>query len=160
VFEHGDLSHPNLLRLHGGGLGVLDWELADPRGLPAQDLFFFLTYVAFARERVRDAADHLRAFDAAFFGARAWARPFVRAYAEALRIPAELLSPLFLLAWLRHLARLVERLAAPTAGGPLAPDTVRWLRENRYYALWRHTLRGLDRLDWGDLPRGAPAGSR
>jgi hypothetical protein len=28
------------------------------------------------------------------------------------------------------------------------PDTAAWLRENRYYALWRHTLNHLDELGW------------
>ncbi|HUR37293.1 MAG TPA: phosphotransferase, partial [Terriglobales bacterium] len=42
VFEHGDLSHPNLLLADNNKLGVLDWEEADPQGLPAVDLFFFL----------------------------------------------------------------------------------------------------------------------
>ena len=34
VFEHGDLSAPNILLSEAGELGVVDWELARPRGLP------------------------------------------------------------------------------------------------------------------------------
>src|SRR5829696_5372038 len=33
VFEHGDLTHPNLLVAPGGHLGVVDWELSQPNGL-------------------------------------------------------------------------------------------------------------------------------
>jgi aminoglycoside phosphotransferase (APT) family kinase protein len=44
VFEHGDLGHPNLLLEAGVRLGVLDWERAQPHGLPLADLVFFLVY--------------------------------------------------------------------------------------------------------------------
>lgn len=73
VFEHGDLSHPNLIRLADGRVGVVDWELAEPRGLPAHDLCFFLAYAAFARGRAGTTDQQLRAFDEAFFGPDAWA---------------------------------------------------------------------------------------
>jgi aminoglycoside phosphotransferase (APT) family kinase protein len=45
VLEHGDLAPPNLLRLRGGGLGVIDWEVADLEGLPLGDLLFFAAFV-------------------------------------------------------------------------------------------------------------------
>ena len=45
VLEHGDLAPPNLLRLRNGGLGVVDWEVADPAGLPLGDLLFFAAFV-------------------------------------------------------------------------------------------------------------------
>ena len=48
VLEHGDTSHPNLLRRPFGDLGVVDWELADHDGLPGHDLCFFLVYAASA----------------------------------------------------------------------------------------------------------------
>ena len=34
VLEHGDTSHPNLLLRRFGDLAVVDWELANPDGLP------------------------------------------------------------------------------------------------------------------------------
>jgi hypothetical protein len=44
VLEHGDLAPPNLLRLRGGRLGVVDWEVADRDGLPLGDLLFFAAF--------------------------------------------------------------------------------------------------------------------
>lgn len=82
VFEHGDLSHPNLIRLADGRVGVVDWELAEPRGLPAHDLCFFLAYAAFARGPAGTTDQQLRAFDEAFFGPDAWARPLLEGYAD------------------------------------------------------------------------------
>ncbi|RIK43638.1 MAG: hypothetical protein DCC55_05200 [Chloroflexi bacterium] len=149
VFEHGDLSHPNLLLLENGKVGVVDWELAQPLGLPTYDLFFFLTYAAFAKEKARTNTDCLAAFQTAFFGPTAWARPWVHRYAVDLSLPTALLTPLFLIVWLRYLVGLSGRLeqAAP-ALGPFGREQVMWLRENRYYALWQYAVRHAVDLRW------------
>ncbi|HBY96445.1 MAG TPA: hypothetical protein DEP84_21295 [Chloroflexi bacterium] len=153
VFEHSDLSAPNLMLLRHGGPGAVDWELATPRGLPTYDLFFFLSYVAFALHTPRSTAEYVSAFHAAFFGQSAWARPYVRAYAERLQLPVQVLTPLFVLCWARYTASLLTRLgAAGRPGESLGADTAAWLRANRYYALWHHTLRQVSELHWFDEP--------
>ncbi len=152
VFEHGDLSHPNIMLLKDGAPGVVDWELAEPHGLPTYDLFFFLTYVAFASRNARKGGEHLAAFHAAFFGRAAWARPYVSGYAGQLRLPPHTLTPLFVLCWARYMTSLLLRLDAAPTSGRLARDTADWLRANRYYALWRHTVTNVRALDWSDLP--------
>jgi aminoglycoside phosphotransferase (APT) family kinase protein len=141
VFEHGDLSSPNLL-LHGqDSLGVVDWELAEPQGLPAVDLFFFLTYITFAQRRCRTQRHYRAAFHNAFFGPTAWARPYIVRYAERMQLPPEVLKPLFVLCWSRYVANIVVRLNdLHGAEGGLEHNTATWLRTNRYYALWRHTV--------------------
>ena len=73
VLEHGDLSHPNLLIGPGERVGVIDWEQAELRGMPAVDLFFFLAYVGRAMGQTRSTGETLRAIDQAFFGRRSWA---------------------------------------------------------------------------------------
>jgi hypothetical protein len=146
VFEHGDLSPPNVLRLRSGGIGVLDWELADPRGLPAGDLFFFLTWAAWAREGAESGEARGAAFERAFFARDAWARPFVLAYARRLGLSPALLTPLFVLGWARTLARFVDRLDG--SAGPFARASSEWLRQNRYYRVWRHSLAHVDGLQW------------
>jgi aminoglycoside phosphotransferase (APT) family kinase protein len=114
VFEHGDLCHPNLLVRKDGGVGVLDWERAQPAGLPAHDLFFFL---AFAADAGRDRPARL--LDA-FFGRSAWAWEIVESYADKLGIESALLRPL--------LAVSCARAIASGAGVP------------RHALLWRHAL--------------------
>ena len=146
VLEHGDLSHPNLILRPAGGLGVVDWELAVPNGLPACDLFFFLTYVAFALHNARAKGDYLSPFHAAFFGEKAWARPYVETYAERMHLPPHLIAPLFLFCWARYMSQLLVRLDAGDTPGPVESGTAEWLRSNRYYALWRHTVRHIDEL--------------
>lgn len=149
VIEHGDLSSPNVMQLRDGRIGVVDWESADTRGLPAADLFFFLTYAAFARQRARTASRQVAAFHAAFFEPPAWARNYVLDYARRLQLPVEALTPLFVLGWLRYVVSLLHRLTDETKGqGMLDDTTTDWLRQNRYYLLWRHTVNEAHRLDW------------
>jgi aminoglycoside phosphotransferase (APT) family kinase protein len=148
VFEHGDLSHPNIMLLSDGTLGVVDWELAEPRGLPAYDLFFFLTYAAFAVQKARKSDDYLAAFQAAFFGPAAWARPYVVDYARRLDLPLLTLTPLFVLSWARYMISLLRRLDADQTTGRLPHETADWLRANRYYALWRYAVMHAITLDW------------
>ncbi|MEN9937995.1 MAG: hypothetical protein RLZZ387_4574 [Chloroflexota bacterium] len=147
VCEHGDLSHPNVLLTGAGRVSVLDWETAELAGLPACDLFFFLTYIAFARRARWGRQGHVEAFHEAFFGPRAWARPYVERYARQIGVPAAALTPLLVLTWARYLAGLLGRLGE----GGNAPDdgtTAAWLRGNRYFALWRHAVADAGSLVW------------
>lgn len=149
VFEHSDLAAPNLMLLKNGAPGVVDWELAEPRGLPATDLFFFLTYAAFALHATRTVNDYAAAFHRAFFGPSAWAHPHVRDYAERLQLPPQALTPLFVLCWARYTTSLLLRLGAVDRSGErFSADTAEWLRANRYYALWRHAVTHVGELDW------------
>jgi aminoglycoside phosphotransferase len=91
VFEHGDLCHPNLLRQPDGRLGVLDWERADPAGVPAADLFTFLAYAAVAGVPARRRPAALRA---AFDRPDGWAWPVAEGYARRLGIDPALLPAL------------------------------------------------------------------
>jgi aminoglycoside phosphotransferase (APT) family kinase protein len=149
VLEHGDLSHPNVMLQKDGTAGVVDWEMADPRGLPCHDLIFFLTYAAFARQNVRANGQYIPAIREAFFDGQAWARPYVQQYAQELELPPDALTPLFLLCWVRYLAGLLRRLNE--SGGKFTTETAAWLRQNRYYAAWRHTLDHSDQLHWGGV---------
>jgi aminoglycoside phosphotransferase (APT) family kinase protein len=147
VLEHGDLSPPNVMRLRGGGMGVVDWELSDPRGLPLADLFFSLTYAAFCRHDVRRTGQHAQAYHDAFFGPAAWAAPYVIEHAQRLGVPHVCLTPLLALSWARYLSGLLERMGE---GGPspVRSETAAWLRSNRYYSIWRHTLDHSQELAW------------
>jgi hypothetical protein len=137
VFEHGDLSHPNLFELPDGRLGVVDWELAEWRGLPLHDFAFFLGYVAFARARARSLPAHVEAFDAAFFGPKAWAACELAAAARRDGIDVRLVVPLVASAWARTAVRLIARADAA------APDLA---ARNRYFAIWRRVVERADEL--------------
>jgi aminoglycoside phosphotransferase len=144
VMAHGDFSSPNILQDEAGRVGVVDWELAEPQGLPAFDLFFFLAYMAFARLNARTNAEYLKAFQQAFFEPNAWARSYVTRYRERLHLAPQTIAPLFVSTWGRYVAGLVERLhESKEPDKAVDQKTVGWLTSNRYYALWRYTLENI-----------------
>ena len=148
VFEHGDLGPPNILIADELKPGVVDWELAIPKGLPAVDLFFFLTLVAFTKNGAKSNTEYVSAFHEAFFGSSAWARPYVRRYATGLDLSADLLPGLFVACWSRYVAGLVIRLHDfDKSAGTLDSVTAQWLRQNRYFSLWRHSVENLSDLN-------------
>lgn len=148
VFEHGDLGSPNILVGSNSEIGVVDWELSDQKGFPGGDLFFFLTYVAFATTNARSQKGYVAAFDGAFFGRKAWAVPYINNYADVVNLPVEAIRPLFILYWGRYLAGLVSRLNYGDGREQgLSRETRKWLQSNRYYVLWKHAMENFDRLN-------------
>jgi aminoglycoside phosphotransferase len=146
VFEHGDLSHPNLILLPSGRVGVVDWELAEEGGFPLHDLSFFLAFATFALRRTPTPEEYVTAFGDTFFGRAGWARSRVLAYAERLELDPVLLAPLFLACWARYTAGLAVRIADDRSGP--SEEGAAWVRHNRYYRLWSHTLENLGDLAW------------
>ena len=146
VFEHGDLSHPNLIVRPSGGVGVVDWELAEEQGFPLHDLAFFLTFATLALRRSPAEVEYVDAFSDAFFGRSGWARSRMLAYADGIELERALLTPLFVACWARYTAGLAVRIADDRAR--LDGDGAEWVRDNRYYRLWSHTLENVERLDW------------
>lgn len=158
VFEHGDLSYPNILRLRDGRIGVVDWELAEERSFPGRDLFFFLAYVALAKSRARTPRARIAAFDDAFVGPDAWASGIVARYAERLAIERSLLTPLFVACWARHSAAWLTRLGPGPPGrpgftesdeaSPAERSAATYIQGHFSFAFWNHTLRRLGALRW------------
>lgn len=139
VFEHADLSHPNIFVQPGGRLQVVDWERSSSDGLPGHDLVFFLQYL---NESVRTAftrRQQIEAFDDAF-APQGWARGPLRAHLEARGVDAAMLPPLILATWARSAATLSDRLAGGTVRNT-EPDRVRHaVLSDRDFWLWRHAV--------------------
>jgi hypothetical protein len=138
VFEHGDLSDPNLLVRQDGALQVLDWERADEHGLPGNDLVQFLTYVADARLGARTTEERLAAFVRAWVEPAGWARPLLAEHLRGRGLDPALGPALILSCWARTSVSLVPRvLGGQTLGTGEAsvltpivasePDVARWL---------------------------------
>lgn len=158
VFEHGDLSAPNILIADTGALNVVDWELANPEGLPAHDLFFSLAFVAFSRAGATTESQYVEAFADAFFGAGAWARPYVERYAESLRLDRDLLPALFVACWSTYVARRAERLAAASVNSGTPADRWARLKRNHYFALWSYAVTHI--RDFSSAPTDAARAAR
>jgi hypothetical protein len=104
VLEHGDLAPPNLLRLKGGRLGVVDWEVADPAGLPLGDLLFFAAFAAFAASDGRGGVD-----PGAIPLLPAAARGTIERQAAHLEIAPTLIPALTVAMWARWADRQLAR---------------------------------------------------
>jgi len=148
VFEHGDLSHPNLIRIAPRRIGVIDWELAEEAGLPAHDLFFFVAWAAAAAAGAREPRGQVAAFDTAFFADGAWGWALALAYAKRLRLDSTLLPLLLIACWARYTAGVAVRVVAVARPDSLdqAPDeaasaeAAAALRFYPYLDYWRHAL--------------------
>ena len=88
VLEHGDLSHPNLILMKSGGIGVVDWELSEIHGMVGFDMFFFLSYVAFSLSNANDSGDYLTPFRETFFQPDTRAAGHIQRYQQSLQLPS------------------------------------------------------------------------
>lgn len=106
VCEQRDCSPWNVLIAGDGELVILDWESAEPRGLPLLDLIYFLTYLIFfldgAMESQRFTESYRAALDPATFTGRIVAECQQR-YLARVGLDPSVLRPLRLLTWLIHL---------------------------------------------------------
>ncbi len=137
VCEHGDLSHPNLVDLKNGEIGVLDWESAVPTGLPASDLFFFLAFVARTDPSRRLGKQSLESrLERAFGAASGWALPHVLRYARCFGLQRGWLPALFAASWIRALGRLATPLGTTESAR-------QWLSSHPYMTGWRYAI------EWG-----------
>lgn len=125
VFEHGDLSHPNLL-VRDGVLAAVDWERARPDGLPLHDLAFFVAYLTESIERPH-TLDDLSSAVVRALRPHGWARPELDVHAERLGLDRGLVTGLQVACWTRHLA--ARPIAGATDGSP-----------SREEALWTATV--------------------
>ena len=145
VYEHGDLSGPNLL-LDRGRPAVVDWELGTPHGVLASDLFLLLGFAVFARDRAATGPAARAALRGAFYGGEPWASRWVQRYAERVGLEASRLPALYVLAWARNVASYVERLDADRDALDATGDLRAWLRRERAFAAWEDALDGFTEL--------------
>ena len=98
VFQHGDVGCWNLLVTPKGQVAFLDWESAEPAGLPLWDLFYFLRSYGVLAARRHGVRSTLRAFELTFLGDSKmshWMHGAVARYSEAVGVEKPLIEPLF-----------------------------------------------------------------
>jgi hypothetical protein len=142
VFEHGDLSFPNLFVADDDRtLIVIDWERASESGLPGHDLAFFLQFVSQCLHGFATPAQQTTAFDRAFVGPDAWGRPALDRHLSERGIDPELAGLLVVACWARSAATLASRLGldARAANGRRGALAAAVLGE-RDVVLWRHAV--------------------
>ncbi len=123
AIEHRDCSPWNVLVTPAGEPVLLDWESAEPAGLPGLDLAYFLANCAFvldkALESGRTRESYARLLDPATPYGRIAARAFAE-YASAIGIGEDDLRRLRLLAWITHSRSDYRHLQLEVPGEPSA----------------------------------------
>ena len=140
VCEHRDCSPWNLVLADRDCPALLDWESAEPDGLPGLDLVYFLANAAFVLEKALEEgatrASYRRLLDPSTpFGAIAAAE--TARYCEALDLDPGLLPALRKLCWMVHCRSDYEHLRLAAAGEPALED----LREAPFLGLLLEELR-------------------
>jgi hypothetical protein len=142
VSEQRDFSPWNVFLDSRGGLVVFDWESADLDGLPALDLIYFLTYLAFLLEGVpidttspRLRGSYRRLLDASTFTGRV-RKACLAHYGRRLGLDPERLQLLAPLAWLIHSRSDFRRFAADAGGRP----DQKALRRSVFLSLWEEEM--------------------
>jgi hypothetical protein len=113
VFQHGDPGIWNLLATPGQGVGFLDWEAAEPRGMPLWDLFYLLrSYCVSAAEAV-GPRDRLQRFSRHFLEESPHGillAESTRRYCESVGLEPRLVKPLFFACWMHRALKESTRL--------------------------------------------------
>jgi predicted Ser/Thr protein kinase len=120
VFEHRDCSPWNIVLTDDGSPALLDWESAEPRGLPGLDLVYFLANAAFmidgALDSGRTGETYARLLDPSSGPGRVAAR-CLGDYGARLGLDRDTLARLRLLCWIVHCRSEYRRLEQDAADG-------------------------------------------
>jgi hypothetical protein len=140
VCEQRDCSPWNVFE-GPDGIVVLDWESAEPRGLPAMDLVYFATHAAYYLERAwvsgRFEAAHAAAWSHSTVIGRA-NHACAERYFDRLELDVALLRPIRLFAWALHAHSDWVHLRDDAGGAP-TPDR---LSGSRFLRLFNMELSG------------------
>lgn len=141
VVEHGDLSHPNLI-WSPAGLGAVDWETGDPRGLPGVDAATFVAFLEFSRTGAHGVGREADVYQHSFVAKDgAGRRRLVRHLTNVGAAPARV-DDVLVATWGRSaLSTFGRLLTGPNRYGAVYRDrAVRRFLTGRPYALWSATL--------------------
>ena len=105
VFQHGDPGPWNVLITRDGQAAFLDWEAAEPRGMPLWDLFHFLRSYSFTVSRAEGTRDALRSFSEQWLEDSAFSRLLVETtsrFSAQTGLAPGLVEPLFYVCWMHR----------------------------------------------------------
>jgi hypothetical protein len=128
--EQRDCSPWNVLVRPGGSLAMLDWESAEPDGVPVLDLVYYLSYASFfvdgTMDSGREAESYAAMLDPRSFTGRVYAECVSR-YTERVGLPPTSVAPLRLLCWLVHAGAAARRAEAARSTARRPPERDRLL---------------------------------
>lgn len=113
VFQHGDPGPWNLVVTIDGRPAFLDWEAAEPHGMPLWDLFHFLRSFGLLVSRATGKHDPLGSFADQILGDSALNRLLVETasrFCTETGLDSRLVEPLFYLSWMHRALKEASRL--------------------------------------------------
>jgi hypothetical protein len=113
VFQHGDPGTWNVMVTPTGRVAFLDWEAAEPQGMPLWDLFYFVRSYCVGAARARGTRDRLEGFSQQFLAESPLSRLVIEAtgrYCERTGLPGHLVEPLFYTCWMHRALKEATRL--------------------------------------------------
>jgi Phosphotransferase enzyme family len=113
VFQHGDPGTWNLLVAADGRPAFLDWEAAEPGGLPLWDLFYFARSAGIGVGRAAGARRSLDAFAGQMLADGVFARLVaddVARHCGSIDLDPALVAPLFFTCWMHRAVKEAARL--------------------------------------------------
>jgi Phosphotransferase enzyme family len=105
VFQHGDPGPWNVLITPDGRPAFLDWEAAEPLGMPLWDLFHFLRSYGVTVSRAAGRRDPLRSFAEHFLDQSALSRLLLETtqrFCAQTGLAPGLVEPLFYVCWIHR----------------------------------------------------------
>jgi aminoglycoside phosphotransferase (APT) family kinase protein len=139
VCEQRDFSPWNVLVANDGTLVILDWESAELHGLPALDLIYFSTYLAFFHDGAMQSGRYRESYRAALDRTTATGAVMAEClarYADGVGISHAALPSLRLLAWLIHARSEYQRLVADAGQRPKRAA----LGKSLFLSLWEEEI--------------------
>lgn len=136
TFEQRDFSPWNVLLDRNNQLIVLDWESAEPQGLPGLDLIYFLSYLIFTHEQAMES----KKFRASYLRLRDRQHPVgalvhrcLAHYAQVTGLNSDVLRVLWPFTWVLHARSEYAHMQADCGGTPTRAQ----LETSLFVDLWR-----------------------
>jgi thiamine kinase-like enzyme len=114
VFQHGDPGPWNMLVTPAGRVALLDWEAAEPQGMPLWDLFYFLRSTCIDAARLAGVRSALSGFVQQFLSETPLSQLVinsVKRYCGHVHLAPQLVEPLFYTCWMHRSLKEATRLA-------------------------------------------------
>lgn len=157
VFSHGNLAKYNVRLIDSQDVGILQWDLAEPYGLPACDLFHLFGTAAISLDIATSRSAYIGAVQRAFFEQERWAQRYMQQYSTALQLAPSVLTALFVMTWLQSMVNTLLRLGhVPITSDPAtmshyeecSTNTAQWLRKRPSFLLWEYAIDHAPSFRW------------
>jgi SAM-dependent methyltransferase len=135
VFQHGDPGTWNAVIAPEGHVTFLDWEAAEPEGMPLWDLFYFQRSYCMVNARKDGIHNRRVGISRGFLEETPFNRQLVestRRYCEKIGLATTLVEPLFFTCWMHRALKEAASLSPATLDNGHYLNLLRHFIENRH----------------------------